>query len=172
MATTSEHRSWLTAMQADIQAEIETLQRQLVGIDAVLDRMDKNPSDTLRTPTEDVISAVINILEESDEPMHRRDIYEKLVESEIVLGGTVPIDSLSAILSKASKEFYSLGGGTGQWGLVLWKQPKSSDNPASNAHSGPPWSRRFTRASPSPSPHTANDSPRAGLSLPSPDLPV
>ena len=119
-------------MRADIKTRLKEAQADLDAVNrliAVQKEIDPPPATA---SVEETRKESIAILEKQGQPMHRTDLLKALEDSDIRVGGKVPVNNLGSILSRFEKDFKPHGQGV--WGLKAWHDfgPHSSESKESN----------------------------------------
>ena len=101
------------------QRSIEVTLRMFQGQDTVASEPKQRHAETVTTDAglNDAIYELLHI----NGPLHRRDIFDRLIQSGMTIGGRTPINTMAAHLSHDPR-FESLGGGL--WDLI--EQPHDS----------------------------------------------
>lgn len=104
---------------AKLEAEHEQRAKRIEAFRHVIAYYEENGEDaeSLTTPSTEMDEAMEAILESKGKPLHRTEIYNRLQEGGMRVGGQDPLSNVSAHLSLGDK-FKSLG--EGNWGLVRW----------------------------------------------------
>jgi hypothetical protein len=119
----------------DLRVRLEELERVLAEADAAANRVRAQVDgyriviadfESRGAPPGFVAAEVLRdemerILEAEGQPMHRKDIYEKVVASGIRVAGDDPLSNAGAHMS-ADDRFRSIGNGL--WGLSKWPEPR------------------------------------------------
>ena len=107
---------WLASIEEAAQQQLDAA-RQAVNAVARLRAFHADMQDPVDPSTQDEIrQGAVEILRGSLEPMHRKDIFNALVDRGLHVGGKDPINNLGAILSRNGADFESYG--NGMWGLM------------------------------------------------------
>ena len=119
MDTSVERKHMLLAMRDDIMARLEDAQTDLDAVDRLIAVQKVIAPPVVLASVEEIREAVVVLLMENGEPVHRKTMLEQLEEYGIHVGGKVPVNSLSSTLSRFSKDFVPHGQGV--WGLKSWQ---------------------------------------------------
>ena len=115
-----KHMEWLEEVRNIAEERIEEAHRVLEAtktIEAFCDEAMPKPDPS---PVGEIHQKALAVLSASPGPLHRKDIYELLLEAGTHIGGKDPIASLGSILSRFHQDFVSHG--NGQW-WVKREQP-------------------------------------------------
>ena len=115
-----DYKNWLLAKKEEAMARMQEAKREVEAFETVIASIEKGEPAPTPAPKGEVCSHIAELLRIEGQPIHRKAIWERLIEQGIYVNGKDPVASLGAILSKESDLFVSYGNGL--WGLVEFKR--------------------------------------------------
>ena len=101
----ADRKKILLATRDDIMAHLRNAQTDVDAVDRLISIQKEIGPSVVTASVGEIRQVAIKLLKENEKPVYRQTLLDQISESDIYVGGKIPVNNLGAILSRFDKDF-------------------------------------------------------------------